>query len=204
MKDINKNFKKISQIYVFKSFRKNLKFKKYKTGLTSFVINRKKYFLRKRKTNFLVKVNISSIWGKNYLKYKQVNRFIQFINITKYTLFFINLNFFKKKFSPKDLTINISTISKKIYYSLPFINFKSLVSKNNSNRFLLVNLNFLEKETLNLGQFSFSSNLYFRNYNIKLTMVYKKIIDILLSLCLYNITQIYKLSIFLIKFKKLL
>ena len=196
MTDINNNLKRITKIYIFKSFKKNLKFKKYRIGITSFVTNRKKYFLKKRNTNFLVKFNISSIWSKNYLKYKQYNRFVQFINITNFTLSFINLNFFKKKTILKGLFFNINTISKRIYFKLPFKNFDNISLKNN-NKLIFLNLCSLPKKRLNLGQFKYNSYLYNNSLDITLVISYKNLINMLLFLSILNVVSIYKIFIFL-------
>ena len=39
------------KVYKFKTFKKNIRFLKHNRGLTKFIINRKKYILRKKRTS---------------------------------------------------------------------------------------------------------------------------------------------------------
>ena len=48
------NIGSLIKVYEFKSFKRNLKFKKYNIGVTRFIKNRKKYITRKRFTSNLV------------------------------------------------------------------------------------------------------------------------------------------------------
>ena len=49
----NKIFNHAEQAYKFKFFKKNIKFKRFNRGLTRFIINRRKYILRKKRTIFI-------------------------------------------------------------------------------------------------------------------------------------------------------
>lgn len=49
----------MNKVYKFKIFKKTTKFKKYNKGLTRFIINRKKYILRKKKTSYAFLYNLS-------------------------------------------------------------------------------------------------------------------------------------------------
>lgn len=40
-----------NKVYRFKTFKKNIRFLKHNRGLTKFIINRKKYILRKKRTS---------------------------------------------------------------------------------------------------------------------------------------------------------
>ena len=44
----NAIFNFAEKAYKFKSFKKNIKFKRFNKGLTRFIINRRKYILRKK------------------------------------------------------------------------------------------------------------------------------------------------------------
>ena len=41
----------VNKVYRFKTFKKNIRFLKHNRGLTKFIINRKKYVLRKKRTS---------------------------------------------------------------------------------------------------------------------------------------------------------
>lgn len=48
------NSSQVLSLYEFKTFKKNLRFKKYNLGITKFIKNRKKYFVRKRRTSNII------------------------------------------------------------------------------------------------------------------------------------------------------
>lgn len=52
---LNQSFSLMENAYKFKTFKKNIKFKRFNRGLTRFIINRKKYILRKKRTTFIFK-----------------------------------------------------------------------------------------------------------------------------------------------------
>ena len=58
---ISDNYSTLSmkKIYKFKIFKKTTKFKRYNRGLTRFIINRKKYILRKKRTSYQLMFNLS-------------------------------------------------------------------------------------------------------------------------------------------------
>ena len=50
---VNRMFNHAEKAYKFKLFKKNIKFKRFNRGLTRFIINRRKYILRKKRTIFI-------------------------------------------------------------------------------------------------------------------------------------------------------
>ena len=52
---VNQLFSSMESVYKFKTFKKNIKFKRYNRGITRFIINRKKYVLRKKRTTLIFK-----------------------------------------------------------------------------------------------------------------------------------------------------
>ena len=63
-------FNKFLDIYKFKAYKKNLRFKKYNVGITKFIKNRKKYIVRKRVNSNLLLYKYSCVWSKRYLLYR--------------------------------------------------------------------------------------------------------------------------------------
>lgn len=47
------------KVYRFKLFKKTTKFKRYNKGITKFIINRKKYILRKKRTSLQMMFNLT-------------------------------------------------------------------------------------------------------------------------------------------------
>ena len=47
------------KVYRFKLFKKTTKFKRYNRGITKFIINRKKYILRKKRTSAQMMFNLT-------------------------------------------------------------------------------------------------------------------------------------------------
>ncbi len=115
----------------FKTFKKNLKFKKYNLGITRYIKNRRKYYLRKKTTNNIDILYIITNWTKIYKNYKQINRGVQtkltfsystlpdFFTDIKYYSYF---NISKKIFFNNNLFIKLrheyKTIMKYSNYSL--------------------------------------------------------------------------------------
>jgi hypothetical protein len=81
--------------YKFKIFRKTTRFQKYQLGETKIV---RKYPLKlKRRTIYISLAQITFYWLNFFLKTKQIYRFIQNINVFKYTLNLPNIIVFLKK-----------------------------------------------------------------------------------------------------------
>ena len=49
----------MTRVYRFKLFKKTTKFKRYNRGITKFIINRKKYILRKKRTSTQLMFNLT-------------------------------------------------------------------------------------------------------------------------------------------------
>ena len=71
-------FDLLKNTYRYKVFKKNLKFKKLNRGITKFIINRKKYLKRKKKTNLVLYYQVALFWSKLYSKKKGVFLFFTF------------------------------------------------------------------------------------------------------------------------------
>ena len=59
IKDDKFRLNSILKVYRFKLFKKTMKFKRYNRGLTRFIINRKKYILRKKRTSLQFMFNLT-------------------------------------------------------------------------------------------------------------------------------------------------
>ena len=130
----------MNKVYKFKIFKKTTKFKKYNKGLTKFIINRKKYILRKKKTSYAFLYNLSFWWTKSYMILRQSLRFFQMYNIFDFSLTLSNKNFlekmyFKNPFGMNNLMIdsyvNYSTITKSIYFNKSLFYFTPNLSYKN-------------------------------------------------------------------------
>ena len=55
--DSNLQLKLMNKMYKFKIFKKTTKFRKYDRGLSRFIINRKKYIVRKKRTSLQLTFN---------------------------------------------------------------------------------------------------------------------------------------------------
>jgi hypothetical protein len=80
--------------YIFKIFRLTTRFKKYKRYKTTFL--RKKYRLRKRRTNWFSTLRIFANWAVYYNYSKYLIRTYQSIFLCQYNCVLYNLNFFHK------------------------------------------------------------------------------------------------------------
>lgn len=116
----------ILKINRFKIFKKTTKFKRYNRGLTRFIINRKKYILRKKRTSFQITFNLVFHWTQIYSLSRGYSRFTQSLNVLKYSLTLSN-KFFAKKVASKhlvkdtksehELFFHFTTIKKALYWN---------------------------------------------------------------------------------------
>ena len=120
-----KNSSKVLSLYEFKTFKKNLRFKKYNLNITKFIKNRKKYTVRKRRTSNIISYIYMYVWAKFYVTNRQNCRYIQLQNLSNYTLvsrtLVSNLTIGKLD---NNMAINFSKISKNIFFNLTLF-FKS-------------------------------------------------------------------------------
>ena len=86
----------MEKIYKFKIFKKTTKFKRYNRGLTRFIINRKKYILRKKRTSYQLMFNLSFFWSKFYMTLRHVNRYSQLLGSLNYSLTLSDTKFTNK------------------------------------------------------------------------------------------------------------
>ena len=62
--------------YNFKVFRKAVRFKRWRLGITKFIKRRRKYIKRKHKTNSVFMTMLTVLWAINYLQERRVSRFV--------------------------------------------------------------------------------------------------------------------------------
>lgn len=74
----------VRKVHSFKVFKKSTKFKKYNKGLTKFIMNRKKYTLRKKVTSLINKFMVPLDWANYFSKKRQLIRFYQSYSILSY------------------------------------------------------------------------------------------------------------------------
>ena len=67
-------------VYVFKMFKKTTKFKRFRKYKTGFIMNRKKYILRRKVSRFQVLFNSAYAWTFLYRRYRHTTRFLQNVN----------------------------------------------------------------------------------------------------------------------------
>lgn len=79
-------FTTVKKVHSFKVFKRSTKFKRYNKGITKFIMNRKKYFLRKRATSFIGKTLVPLKWSFYFSKKRQLIRFFQNFYILNYTM----------------------------------------------------------------------------------------------------------------------
>ena len=83
---MNESYLNSKKLYLFRSFKKNIKFKRFNRGLTRFIKNRKKFMLRRKRNSLLSHGYIVHFWTKSYSKYRQFARFYQSYNSFRFTL----------------------------------------------------------------------------------------------------------------------
>ena len=113
----------VNKVYRFKTFKKNIRFLKHNRGLTKFIINRKKYVLRKKRTSLQFIAGITWFWTKFYTISRQNARFFQSLNVLNYSLTLSDAGF-SYKISYKALLdklhtsgINFTSITKRIFWN---------------------------------------------------------------------------------------
>lgn len=136
---------KFIKTYKFKIFKKTTRFKKYSIGPTKYIINRKKYQTRKKRTTNLLNYYPAGLWSMNYKKKAQVVKYIQTVYSFSRASVLVNKNYiFKKTASLPSVYINTSSISSNLIYnktlftplSLPHYN---LLHKNSTIGYLYSN-----------------------------------------------------------------
>lgn len=197
------NFNDLVKVYEFKSFKRNLKFKKYNIGITKFIKNRKKYITRKRFTSNLIWYNNISVWTKIFSVTRQYSRYNHFFNSLNYCAISTILGFLLIK-NPKVLNLsgfNYSNISNNIIFNKSlFLNYNHFFLKNSFSNLskslfffnrILVSDNFLLKLSI------------YRNYiHVRRNFTDNITISNLEFLMLINSVLSYVLN-FILTFKKL-
>lgn len=122
------SFTSVLKIYRFKLFKKTTKFKRYNRGLTRFIINRKKYVLRKKRTSLQYMVNLTYFWTQSYQDLRNFARFSQSLSTLEHSLTLTNKLFTKKAIS--DSTASYGTQNKPLYLNLTTL--KKTLLLNNS------------------------------------------------------------------------
>ncbi len=110
----------IKNIYNFKIFKKNIKFKKYNKSLSRYIINRKKYFFKKKRTNLLFYYYIVNNWT------------LYFNNLRRHTRYYQLIHTFNRLY----VAPNIDFINKNSLLSIPF-NTSRVPLKNLLNKFFI-------------------------------------------------------------------
>ena len=126
--DSNLQLKLMNKMYKFKIFKKTTKFRKYDRGLSRFIINRKKYIVRKKRTSLQLTFNSTFFWTKYYMSLRHYARFTQALNTCSYHLTLPNKQF-TKRVSMKNMT-ELSSDSVDLHYS--FATIKKKILWNNS------------------------------------------------------------------------
>ena len=86
----------IKNIYNFKIFKKNIKFKKYNKGFSKYIINRKKYFLKKKRTNFFFYYFIVNNWTLYFNRLRRYIKYYQMLCILNKLYSIPSIEFFSK------------------------------------------------------------------------------------------------------------
>lgn len=155
----------MSRVYRFKVFKKTTKFKRYNKGVTRFIINRKKYVLRKKRTSLQLKFNLTYYWTHLYSLLRNYARFTQSLNLLNHTLT-LSSKLYVKKISTSlkgsniskvnDSFFSLTTVKKKLYFnkSLYFLQqIKGLNSIFNNTHVGFINFNNIKgiNEIFNFG-----------------------------------------------------
>ena len=108
-------FDLLKNTYRYKVFKKNLKFKKLNRGITKFIINRKKYLKRKKKTNLVLYYQVALFWSKLYSKKKRCISFFYFLNSFKKTFLVTNVTFLRNYPIKLKTSYNTASLSKRLF-----------------------------------------------------------------------------------------
>lgn len=124
---VNQLFSSMESVYKFKTFKKNIKFKRYNRGLTRFIINRKKYILRKKRTTLIFKTYHAGYWTAFYKVTKQAYRYYQMQNVLSLAIFFTNTTYINRVGMQgleqhKETNLNSSALSKRLVKRSVFFN----------------------------------------------------------------------------------
>lgn len=148
-------FNSLLKVYQFKSFKKNLRFKRLGKGVTKFLKTRKKYFFKKRQTSNIFDYIYMYTWGKSYMLSRQFVRYSQLLQIS--SIGFNSIKFLcdlRTKVllsdSLKIIFFNFSTMSKKLFFN---------------------NTYFFKKNYLALHKFSF--NTFLSSFNVSTSVTGK-------------------------------
>jgi hypothetical protein len=76
----------VKKVHSFKVFKRSTKFKRYNRGLTKFILNRRKYILRKKISTAISLFFIPLYWTKVYQVKRQLSRFFQSFYLLNYTM----------------------------------------------------------------------------------------------------------------------
>lgn len=143
----------MNKIYKFKIFKKTTKFKRYNRGLTRFIINRKKYILRKKRTNYQLMLNLSFFWSKFYMTLRHINRYSQLLGSLNYSLTLSDVQFTNKSF-------------KKYLNSASSNDYKPAYASSSSKRAFLLNRSlYIPKNIQGPGVFHKQSRIGFLLFN---------------------------------------
>ena len=186
-----RNIKSFVKTYKFKIFKKTTRFKKHNIGLTKYIINRKKYHNRKRRSTNLLNYYISSNWSLNYRKKAQFIKYIQTLYLFNKTSAVININYVLKKIVPlPSVYINTACITKSLIYTKILFGSKeslpiNLLNKNASIGYVYKNsiskvndfykiqpLNNLIYETTHFKELSISALANIKNSFSSLTSIF--------------------------------
>lgn len=124
---VNQLLNSMESAYKFKTFKKNIKFKRFNRGLTRFIINRKKYILRKKRTTLIFKTYHAGYWTSFYKVTKQAYRFYQMQNILGLMMSLTNVRYMNRVGTQgleqqKETNLNTTSISKKLVRKSVFFN----------------------------------------------------------------------------------
>lgn len=215
MSIIKKNTKNESIIlflYSFKSFKKNLRFKRYNLGITRFIKNRKKYNVRKRRTSNIINYVYLYVWSKTYMVNKQSCRYTQLQNLSVYSLVSRSLssNLTLSKFNSNNLLFNYSTIPQNIFFNLTLFHknkyypYKSLFSNENVTIlfFTKLNTNILSEGLLMSNSYAFKLLKYHDNNQSRYFFI--MLINTLIRKIIFILTSFRKLLVLKILSQKFL
>ena len=168
---------KIKKIHSFKIFKKSTKFKKYNKGITRFIMNRKRYSLRKKKTSLFYKFVIPLIWTSFISKKKQSIRFYQNYKILSYTIPAINARhllscydaFIKNtpRINSEVVGFNLLFLSKKIFSPTTLFRLQTL--KSLLNLFNFTKVGFVAASNFNVIKEAITPSYLAQDKNIIMT-----------------------------------
>jgi len=137
-----KNFIKI---YKFKIFKKTTRFKKYSIGPTKYIINRKKYQTRKKRSTNLLNYYQASLWSINYKKKAQVIKYAQTVQSFCKASILVSRNYiFKKTITLPNIYFSTSSASSNLMYNKTLFKssnmwFYNLLHKNSAVGYVYTN-----------------------------------------------------------------